>query len=128
MLSALDEAVGNVTAALNASGLAENTLIVFVADNGGPIACSANICGDATGSSNFPLRGGKHSLWEGGIRLTAAAHGRMISRPPGGNVTGMMHHVDWLPTLLEAAGVDYTPGPGFNLHGASQASRTPFFT
>ena len=120
MLSALDEAVGNVTAALAAAGMADNALVIFAADNGGPVACGASMCGDATGSSNYPLRGGKHSLWEGGVRLTAAARGPMIQRPPGGNITGLMHHADWLPTFLEAAGVSYIPVPGFELHGASQ--------
>lgn len=38
----------------------------------------------------------------------------------GVNETGLMHHADWLPTLLEAAGVAYAPAPGFALHGASQ--------
>ena len=83
MLSALDEAVGNVTAALAAAGMADNALVIFAADNGGPVACGASMCGDATGSSNYPLRGGKHSLWEGGVRLTAVAAGGAIRR--GGN-------------------------------------------
>ena len=119
MLSCLDEAVGNVTAALDANGLTENTLLVFVADNGGPIFCSNGPCGDATGSSNYPLRGGKHSLWEGGTRLTAVVSGPLV-HAHGVNESGLMHHADWLPTLLEAAGVAYTPEPGFELHGASQ--------
>jgi arylsulfatase B len=56
MLSALDEGVGNVTRALEARGMLENTLIIFTSDNGGPVACNDNICGDAQGSSNYPLR------------------------------------------------------------------------
>jgi arylsulfatase B len=55
MLSALDEGVGNVTRALEAAGMLQDTLILFVADNGGPIACADSTCGDATGTSNFPL-------------------------------------------------------------------------
>jgi arylsulfatase A-like enzyme len=120
MLSALDEGVGNVTAALDAAGLAASTLVLFVADNGGPIACTDGPCGDATGTSNWPLRGGKHSLWEGGVRLTALAAGPMVAAPHGTNLSGLVHHADLLPTLLEAAGVSYAPAPGFELHGASQ--------
>jgi hypothetical protein len=119
MLSCLDEAVGNVTAALRAAGLEGNTLVSFVADNGGPIFCQDGPCGDATGTSNFPLRGGKHTLWEGGTRLTAVVSGPML-HASGVNESGLMHHADWLPTLLEAAGVQYSPEPGFELHGASQ--------
>jgi arylsulfatase A-like enzyme len=120
MLSALDEAVGNVTSAISARRDMEGTtLFVFVADNGGPIFCEDGPCGDATGTSNYPLRGGKHSLWEGGTRLTALVAGPMV-HSRGVNESGLMHHADWLPTLLEAAGVAYTPAPGFELHGASQ--------
>ena len=120
MLSALDEGVGNITAALRAAGMEESSLVIFAADNGGPIRCEFSTCGDATGASNFPLRGGKHSLWEGGVRLTALAAAPFLSAPPGANFSGLMHHADWLPTLLEAAGVDYAPAPGFELHGYSQ--------
>ena len=120
MLSCLDEGVGNVTAALKAAGLEDSTLVLFVADNGGPIRCTDGPCGDATGTSNWPLRGGKHSIWEGGVRLTAIAAGPMVAGPYGTNLTGLMHHADVLPTLLEAAQVAYTPAPGFELHGASQ--------
>jgi hypothetical protein len=158
MLSCLDEGVGNVTAAIERAGLADNTLFVFVADNGGPIACQDGPCGDATGTSNWPLRAGKaglepaksprarapvlslahltlsnpslasprlsptsqHTVWEGGVRLTALVAGPMVAPPLGTNLTGLMHHSDWLPTLLEAAGVAYEPAPGFELSGASQ--------
>ena len=121
MLSCLDEGVGNVTTALEAAGLAANTLVVFVSDNGGPIRCEDGPCGDATGTSNWPLRAGKHSVWEGGVRLTAIVGGPMVAAPYGTNLsTGLFHHADWLPTLLEAAGVAYEPAPGFELHGASQ--------
>ena len=120
MLSALDEGVGNVTAALAAAGLTDNTLVLFVADNGGPIRCTDGPCGDATGTSNWPLRGGKHTVWEGGVRLTALAAGPMVAGPLGTNLSGLVHHADILPTLLEAAGVSYSPAPGFELHGASQ--------
>ena len=120
MLSALDEGVGNITAALRARGMEGNTLVIFAADNGGPIRCEFSTCGDATGASNFPLRGGKHSLYEGGVRLTAVIAGPMLASTRGDNHTGLMHHADWLPTLLEAAGVAYSPAPGFELHGVSQ--------
>ncbi len=87
MLSCLDEAVGNVTSALAAKGMLDSTLIVFVADNGGPITGT----GDNQGSSNYPLRGGKHSLWEGGTRLTAVVAGPGVHGPGGANETGLMH-------------------------------------
>lgn len=121
MIRALDAVVGNVTSALAAAGMADDTLLIFVADNGGPTPDDGG--GDSIGSTNWPLRGGKHGVFEGGVRLTSVVSGPLVSPPPGvargGNLTGLMHHVDWFPTLLEAAGVDYTPAPGFELHGSS---------
>jgi arylsulfatase B len=61
MLSNLDDSVGEVLAKLRETGLAENTLVFFISDNGGPTR-------ELT-SSNLPLRGGKGDLYEGGIRV-----------------------------------------------------------
>lgn len=59
MLENLDAAVGTVLAELEAAGVADNTLVVLTSDNGGLAGVS----------ENRPLRGGKRSLWEGGIRV-----------------------------------------------------------
>ena len=61
MLGHLDDCVGQVTEALRKTGLEENTLVFFLSDNGGPTS-------ELT-SSNLPLRGGKGSVYEGGIRV-----------------------------------------------------------
>ena len=60
MLSALDDGVANVTAALNRTNQTANTVIILSTDNGG-----------TAGSSNYPLRGEKHSVYEGGVIGTA---------------------------------------------------------
>ena len=55
--------IGNVTRALAAAGMAERTVIVFTTDNGGPAqGFNSNM------ASNWPLRGMKRTLWEGGVR------------------------------------------------------------
>ena len=59
MLTAADEGIGNVTRALKARGMWENTVVVFTTDNGGPTETCA-----IQGSSNYPLRGGKCTIWE----------------------------------------------------------------
>ncbi|XP_046346776.2 arylsulfatase B-like isoform X2 [Haliotis rufescens] len=94
MVSALDEAVGNVTKALKEKGLFENTLILFTTDNGGPLENDAN---------NWPLRGGKHTIWEGGTRGTSFMYGTGLKKTKT-TYNGMMHAVDWNPTLVSAAG------------------------
>ncbi|MCP4782681.1 MAG: sulfatase-like hydrolase/transferase [Fuerstiella sp.] len=61
MLSNLDDSVGAVMKQLRDSGLEENTIVFFLSDNGGPTR-------ELT-SSNLPLRGGKGTLYEGGVRI-----------------------------------------------------------
>ena len=61
MLAQLDDNIGRVLTKLSESGVAENTLVIFLSDNGSPAKELA--------SSNAPLRGGKGDLWEGGIRI-----------------------------------------------------------
>ncbi|KAI8491914.1 hypothetical protein Bbelb_302870 [Branchiostoma belcheri] len=94
MVSAMDEAIGNVTMAMKRAGLWDNTLLIFTADNGGWPLFSGN---------NFPLRGGKITLWEGGTRAAAFVHGSMLQKT-GYTSDEMIHAVDWFPTILAAAG------------------------
>lgn len=61
MLSHLDDGIGKVVGTLTAAGLRDNSLIIFLSDNGGPTK-------ELT-SSNSPLRGGKGSVYEGGVRV-----------------------------------------------------------
>jgi len=95
MLSAMDEAIGQIAAALKEKGLVDNTLVIFSSDNGGPSP------GKVT--SNGPLRAGKGSIYEGGIRVCAFATwpGRI---PAGQRVKEPLHIVDWYPTLVKLAG------------------------
>ena len=95
MVSAMDEAVGQVIAALKEKGLLDNTLIIFSSDNGGPSP------GKVT--SNGPLRAGKGTIYEGGIRVCAFANwpGHI---PAGKTISEPLQGVDWYPTLLKLAG------------------------
>jgi len=96
MVTALDDAIDEVVTALKDSGMYDNTIIVFSADNGGDIA---------NGASNFPLRSNKGTMWEGAIRSAAFVGGALVKS--GGRVTKeLMHLTDWYPTLLNLAGVD----------------------
>ena len=95
MLSALDDAVGEVLGSLERNGLAENTLVVFFTDNGGPT--------QQTTSSNLPLRGAKATTLEGGVRVPFYAQWK--GRLPAGKVyEHPVIQLDILPTALAAAG------------------------
>jgi arylsulfatase A-like enzyme len=95
MLAAMDEAVGQIVDAVERAGRRGNTLFLFASDNGGPAP------GRIT--DNGPLRAGKGTLYEGGIRVCAFAtwDGKI---PAGSDVDAPLHIVDWYPTLLGLAG------------------------
>lgn len=100
----LDDAVGNVTCAISAAGMVDNTIIILVSDNGGPRFPTGSEPGAA---SNFPLRGGKDTLWEGGVRVNGMMRGPGIAA--GMTSSAYVHVTDWLPSLVSMAtgGEDY---------------------
>ncbi|TFW15503.1 sulfatase family protein [Duganella callida] len=106
MVEALDASVGRVLRALEQRGLADNTIVIFTSDNGGERF-----------SKTWPLTGQKTELLEGGIRVPALV--RWPGRIAAGQVSAQVAiSMDWLPTLLAAAGAapdpDY-PSDGQNL-------------
>lgn len=100
MMHHLDESVGAVVEALAQAKILSNSIIVFSTDNGGP-AAGFNL----NAASNFPLRGVKNTLWEGGVRGAGFIWSPLLkTRQTVSNQ--MMHISDWLPTLFHAAGGD----------------------
>ncbi len=101
MLSAMDDAIGQVIAKLREKGLEEDTLIFFFSDNGGPTMIGTTI----NGSINFPLRGSKRQLLEGGVRVpfVMAWKGRV---PAGKTYDHPVIQLDILPTAIAAAGAE----------------------
>lgn len=102
MIRGLDNSVGRILKALEANGLDENTLVVFMSDNGG---IDQRVTSDEKITSNYPLNGGKACVTEGGIRVP------LIFRWKGKINAGQWSNVavdcnDIFPTLLEAAGYD----------------------
>ncbi|XP_076067131.1 arylsulfatase B-like [Oratosquilla oratoria] len=98
MLWKLDESVGAVVKALQKNNMLENSIIIFTTDNGGP----ADGFND-NAASNWPLRGVKATLWEGGIRGAGLIWSPLLKKP-GRVYNSLMHITDLLPTLITAAG------------------------
>jgi arylsulfatase B len=100
MVASLDENVGRILAAIDQQALRERTLVLFLSDNGGF---------DRFGiSDNSPLRGGKNTVWEGGVRVPAAVRWPAALRG-GRKVTEPLAYIDVLPTLARIAGVEGLP-------------------
>lgn len=112
MMSAMDDAIGQVIAKLKEAKLTEHTLIAFISDNGGPVMKGVTI----NGSVNTPLRGSKRTTLEGGVRVPF-----LLSWPgklPAKSIDNRsVIQLDLLPTALAAAGVEIKPA--MNLDGVN---------
>ena len=100
MTKYMDDVVGEIVDALVAEGMWENTLFVFMADNGGAIYNPAE--------GNFPLKGGKYADWEGGVRGVSFVAGGALPESKRGTRSGMdrvFHISDWYRTFASIAGV-----------------------
>ncbi|XP_077512968.1 arylsulfatase B-like [Amblyomma americanum] len=101
MVDALDQSIGALFEALYDAGMLEETLLVFSSDNGGHPYGS----GRPNFGFNWPLRGSKATLWEGGIRCAALVWSPLLKNSPRVS-SQLMHISDWLPTLYSVAGGD----------------------
>jgi arylsulfatase A-like enzyme len=100
MMSAMDDAVGKILGKVREMGEEDNTLIFFLADNGGPTM--------STTSSNKPLRGFKSQTWEGGTRVPFCVQWKG-HLPAGETYEDPIIQLDILPTALAAAGASVDP-------------------
>jgi arylsulfatase A-like enzyme len=125
LIEHLDDGIGKVLETLRSRGLDRQTLVLFTSDNGGPLEF---------GASNGSLRGGKGSMYEGGLRVPLAAvwPGRI---KPDSRSQHIGLTMDIFPTVLEAAGVPYRGEmdgvsflPALLGKGEAEPERTLFFT
>ncbi|KAH0949269.1 hypothetical protein HN011_000644 [Eciton burchellii] len=98
VVATLDKSVGRVVNALSGANLLENSIVVFLSDNGAQTEGYLQNYG-----SNYPLRGLKFSMFEGAVRGAACIYSPLIDRPSRVS-TQLFHIADWLPTLYSAAG------------------------
>ncbi len=118
MIASIDESVGRVMEALKETGLEKDTILIFTSDNGGVGGYDREGLKREGGiTDNVPLRSGKGSLYEGGIRVPFIV--RWPGMVPEGATCGAPTiHVDLYPTFLELAGA---PKPNQILDGESLA-------
>ncbi|MCX6623607.1 MAG: sulfatase [Acidobacteria bacterium] len=117
MMASLDESVGRVMRKIEESGMGDRTVVIFSSDNGGYI----NPYRDEVVTDNSPLRSGKGSLYEGGIRVP------LIVRWPGVTAAGAVCRepvvsMDLYSTLLDAAGMKGSAEYGKGVDGLSLTS------
>ncbi|MCP4093481.1 MAG: sulfatase [Planctomycetes bacterium] len=127
MVEAMDSAVGDVLVALDRLELADNTVVIFMSDNGGLSTSEGHP------TSNLPLRAGKGWLYEGGIREPMMVRWPGVARA-GGECAEPVTSTDFYPTILEMAGLPQRPkqhmdGQSFLplLKGAKAKRRDPIF-
>jgi arylsulfatase A-like enzyme len=108
MLSAMDDAIGDVLAKLEAEQLTERTLIFFISDNGGPEKVNF--------SDNGPFRGAKATTWEGGIHVPFLVQWKGRLRA-GTTYEQPVIQLDIFPTVLAAAGIN--PPAAIKLDGVN---------
>ncbi|MFK5921419.1 MAG: arylsulfatase [Verrucomicrobiota bacterium] len=119
MIANIDKNMGQLRGKLEQWGIAENTILIYMTDNGtsGGIKPSHNPDGWPETGFNAGMRGKKASMYDGGHRVPCFVHW------PGGGLTGgrdvpqLTAHYDWLPTLMEMCGL--TRPRGRKLDGRS---------
>lgn len=106
MMHSMDDAIGALLDAVDALGIADRTAIIFTADNGGNMYDEVD---DTTPTSNAPLRGGKATVFEGGIRVPLVVVWPGITKP-GSRSNAAVQSTDFYPTLLGLLGIEAPAG------------------
>ncbi|OVE77512.1 N-acetylgalactosamine-4-sulfatase [bacterium F16] len=120
MVTNIDENVGKLRAKLNELGVAENTIVVFMTDNG---TCGGFQLGEDGFGDDIPfnfnagMRGKKGWEYEGGHRVPFILHYPALTGGDGRDVTALTSYVDFMPTLLDLCGIDVPAEREF--HGTS---------
>ncbi len=118
MVHSMDEAVGRVLKQVEASGIADRTTILFTSDNGG----LTQRYGKPDGfTDNHPLRRGKGSAYEGGVRVPMIVKWPEVT-PAGSLCAVPVMGIDFYPTILEIAGLKGDATHNANLDGISVVS------
>lgn len=108
MIEAMDAGIGDVLAKIDALGLRENTIVVFVSDNGAALGRGGQLK-ESMDRYHASFRGNKDNVLEEGIRVPAIINWRGTIKP-GQTISTPVHGCDWLPTLFARTGAPPPPG------------------
>ncbi len=133
LVESVDDSVGNILKKLAELKLDDRTVVFLTGDNGG-LSGTVNAQGWRKGpTDNSPLRLGKGSVYEGGVRVPLIVKWPGVTKPGSENETPVIT-VDYLPTLLEMAGVNAPAGVPLDgeslvplLHGKSKLQREAIY-
>jgi len=110
MVESMDDAVGTLLDALERHEIADRTVIVFTSDNGGNMY---NTIDDAPPTSNAPLRGGKATLWEGGVRVPCIVAWPQVTEAASRS-DQIVQTSDFFPTFIDLLKIKAAPEPSFD--------------
>ena len=110
MVESMDDAIGTLLDTLDRLKLADRTIIIFTADNGGNMYDRVD---GTTPTSNAPLRGGKATMFEGGTRVPCVVVWPGITTA-GTRSSAIVQSEDYYPTLLSGLGLKPAPDQKFD--------------
>jgi arylsulfatase A-like enzyme len=110
MVESMDDAVGTLLDTVDRLGIADRTAIVFISDNGGNMY---NEVDGTTPTSNKPLRGGKATVYEGGVRVPCVISWPDLTQPASRS-DELIATADFYPTFLKLLGLEPKPGQIFD--------------
>ena len=119
MVESMDDAVGKLLDTIDRLGIADRTVIVFFSDNGGNMYDTdqnKHICetpGGTQATSNYPLRGGKATVYEGGVRVPCIVAWPKLTQP-GSRCDTVIQSEDFYPTFVQLLGLKTQPGQIFD--------------
>merc|ERR1712166_46309 len=125
MVTHTDECIGDIVEALNVTGAYDNTIIFFSSDNGGPggqeEVPKQSRFDPVVLDRNYPYRGQKHEVFEGGVRVAGLVHSPLLpDNVHGSTVDSIVHITDWLPTIIAATGASLKSREHLPLDGVDQ--------
>jgi arylsulfatase A-like enzyme len=114
-ITQMDKEVGRMMKTLDDLGLADNTIVVFTSDHGATFETMEHGCTNYH-DSNYPFRGQKRTLWEGGTRVPGIV--RWPGYVPAGKVSDdIVHMIDLFPSFCAVAG--FQPDPKWHVDGVN---------